>query len=131
MVKKLLVCVAVAGVAVGVIYFLCKTKKKENISSKPMGEKYDSEAVTKEETSVEEQDTVQDMYVAKEKSAQSVRERHTEAAGIMADAFVNIMKDVEPIELDKESAESVVDNKDVRIMNELDSLSDELDELLK
>ncbi|MEG2254089.1 MAG: hypothetical protein RSC33_02035 [Vagococcus sp.] len=120
--KKLLVCVAVAGVAVGAIYLLSKTKKEE---------KYDSEAVTKEETSAEEQDTVQDMYVVKEKSAQSVRERHSEAAGIMTDAFTNIMKDVEPVELDKKSVEPVVDNKDVEIINELDSLSDELDELLK
>lgn len=129
--NKLLVCVAVAGVAVGAIYLLCKTQKEENISLKSIEEKYDSEAVIKEETSAEKQDTVPDMYVAKEKSAQSICERHSEAAGIMADAFTNIMKDVEPVELDKKSVETVVDNKDVEIINELDSLSDELDELLK
>ncbi|TCS72776.1 hypothetical protein EDD59_1505 [Muricomes intestini] len=131
MMKKLLVCAAVAGVAVGVYNLLCKAKKEENISSKPMEEKTDSEPEIKDETTVEEQDAVREMYVAKEKSTQSVRERHTEAAGIMADAFANIMKDVEPVELDEESVETVVDTKDVEIINELDSLSDELDELLK
>lgn len=131
MMNKLLVCVAVAGVTVGAIYLLYKTKKEENTSPKSIEEKYDSEAVTKEETSAEEQDTVQDMYVAKGKSAQSVRKKHSEAAGIMADAFTNIMKDIAPVGLDKESVEPAVDNKDVEVINELDSLSDELDELLK
>lgn len=128
--KKLLACVAVVGVAVGVIHLLCKTRKKENISSKSMEGKFISKTVNKDETSTEEQDTVQDMYATKGKSAQSVHERHTEAAGIMSSAFTNIMKDIEPVGLDKESVEAVVDTKDVEIINELDSLSDELDELL-
>lgn len=129
--KKVLVCVAVSGVVVGTIYSLCKTKKEENKPSKLMEEKFDSETVKKEETSAVEQYTVLDMYVAKEKSTKSVYERHAEAAGIMDGAFTNIMKDVEPVKLDKESFETVVDTKDVEIINELDSLSDELDELLK
>lgn len=123
MMKKLLVCAAVTGVMVGFYYLRCKIKKEENISSKPMEEKTDPEPPIKDKTTVEERDT--------EKSAQSVSERHTEAAGIMADAFANIMKEIEPVELDEESAEAVVDTKDVEIINELDSLSDELDELLK
>lgn len=131
MMKKLLVCAAVAGVTVGFYYLLCKIKKEENISSKPVEKKTDSEPKIKDKTTVEEQNTVQEMYVAKGKSAQSVRKRHTEAAGIMADAFANIMKDVESVELVEESVEAVVDTKDVEIINELDSLSDELDELLK
>lgn len=96
-----------------------------------MEEKTNSAPQIKDKTTVEEQNTVQEMYVSKERSAQSVHERHTEAAGIMADALANIMKDVEPVELDEDSIETVVDTKDVEIINELDSLSDELDELLK
>lgn len=129
--KKILVFVAVAGVVVGVYYLLRKTEKEENISSKPMEEKNEFELKIKDETTVEGQDAVQEMYDAKEKSAQSVGERQTEAARIMADAFANIMKDVEPIQLDGESVETVVDTKDGEIINELDSLSDELDELAK
>ena len=131
MMKKLLVCVAVAGVAVGVIYLLRKNKKDEDGFSRSMDEKVDSEPITKEEMPTEKQDAVQEMYVAKEKSAQSVGERHTEAAGIMADAFANIMRDIEPVELDEKSEDIVVDTKDAETINKLDALSNELDEIEK
>lgn len=127
--KKLLVCVAVAGVAV--IYFLCKNKNEENRSSKSRKEKFESDSVNKEETSAEEQGVIKEMYTAKGKSAQSVGDRHTEVAGIMADAFANIMKEIEPVEFEEKSVDTVVDTKDTETFNKLDSLSDELDELAK
>lgn len=129
--KKLIVCVAVTGVAVGAIYLLCKTKKEENVSSKSTDEKFDSGAVTKEETSDEEKDATQEMNVAKGKSAQSISERHIEAAGIMVDAFANIMREIEPVALNEEPVDTVDDSQDVETINKLDSLSNELDELAK
>lgn len=131
MMKKLLICVAVAGVAVGAIYLLRKNKKDEKRYSRLVDEKFDSKSITKEERPTEKQDAVQEMYVAKEKSAQSVGERHTEAAGVMADAFANIMRDIDPVEFDEKSEDTVVDTKDVETINKLDSLSRELDELEK
>lgn len=125
--KKLLVCATVAGLAVGVYCLLCRTKKGENVPSKWMERKSDFQTETKEDT----QDVVKEMHDAKENSAQAVYERHTEAAGIMADAFTNIMKEVEPIKLDEKSVEPVIDTKDVEIIQDLNSLSDDLDELLK
>lgn len=56
---------------------------------------------------------------------------HSEAAEIMTDAFNNILKEVEPVELENETVEPIVDAQDVEVIKELDSLSDELDELLK
>lgn len=129
--RKLLVCVAVAGVAVGGIYLLRKIKKGEDGFLRSTDDKVDFGPITKEEMLTEKQDAVQEMYVAKEKSVQSVGERHTEAAGIMADAFANIMRDIEPVELDEKSEDTVVDTKDVENINKLDSLSNELDELEK
>ena len=129
--KKLLVCVAVTGIAAGVIYLLCKKNKNENVSSKSTDEKFDSEVVTKEENSDKEKDAIQQMNEAKEKSAQTVYERHSEATGIMTDAFNNILKEVDPVELEDETVESIIDTQDVEVIKELDSLADELDELLK
>ena len=49
----------------------------------------------------------------------------------MADAFKNIMESVDPIENDDASVDAVIDTKDVETIQELDSLSYELYELLK
>ncbi|SDX59133.1 hypothetical protein SAMN04488579_10424 [Eubacterium barkeri] len=129
--KKQLVCAVVAGVAVGTIYLLCKSKKEKNISLKSMEEVIESELEIKEDPSAEKQDAIQEMYVAKENSAQSVGERHTVAAGIMADAFSNIMREIEPVEFDEKFEDTVVDTKDIDTINKLDLLSNELDELEK
>lgn len=129
--KKLLVRTAAVGVVVGVCYLLFKIKKEDNKSAKSIKEKTDFELKVKDEATVEEYDVVQEMYVAKEKSAQSISERHTEGARIITDTFANIMKDIDMVESDTESVEAVVDIKNIEIINELDSLSNELDKFIK
>lgn len=129
--KKILVYSTIVGVVVGIYCLVCKTKNTDNVSSKPMKGKPDFEPENKRETPIDERDVVKEMYDTKGKNAQAINERHNKTAEIMADAFKNIMEEVEPVEFDEETVEPVIDTTDMEIINELDSLSDELDELLK
>ena len=131
MMKKIFICTAIVGLTVGIICLLCKTKKANNVTSNPMKEKSDDESETKIETPVDKQDVVNELNETKDRSAQTVYARHAEAAEIMTDAFNNILKEVEPVELEDETVEPIIDTQDVEVIKELDSLSDELDELLK
>lgn len=126
--KKLFVGAILVGLAVGA-YFVFKDRKKEHVSSQEDNSNHSPKA--KEPIIANNSDGIKEMYEAKESSAQAVRERHTEAAGIMADAFKNIMEDVDSIENDEVAVDAVIDSKNIETIQELDSLSDELDELLK
>ena len=64
----------------------------------------------------------------KNSSAQSVHERHVKAADMMHRAFENIYKNTEPLEPDKKEESDVAEA--VVTDNKLNSLSDELDDLL-
>lgn len=128
--KKLFVGVILVGLVAGV-YFALKDKKKEYVSSQPQEDNLKPSPENEEPKVVNNTDAVKEMYEAKETSKQAVHERHTEAASIMADAFKNIMETVDPIVDDEEIVDNVIDTKNIETIQELDSLSDELDELLK
>ena len=74
----------------------------------------------------------------KENAQSNISERHQEAASIMKDAYGNIMEDfVEDFSDEKdtnakdENKEVIIDSESVSVMKEIDSTSDELDDLLK
>lgn len=78
------------------------------------------------------------MYQAKSESVQAVYERHSEAGSIMKDAYSNIMEAfVEDFSVENdtnakdENKEIIIDNESVSVMKDIDSISDELDDLLK
>lgn len=129
--RKNFICTVITGLTIGSIYLLCKTIKANNVTSTPMKEKSDDEPENKSDTPVDEQDVVNELNETKNRSAQTVYERHSEAAEIMTNAFNNILKEVEPVELEDETVGPIVDIQDVDVNKKLDSLSDELDELLK
>lgn len=80
---------------------------------------------------------MEEMYQAKSESAQTIFERHSEAASIMKDAYADIMEDfVEDFsgEADanpKDNKEVAVDGEFISVMNENDLISDELDDFLE
>lgn len=128
--KKLLVGTVLVGLAVGA-YFVFKDKKREDAYSKAQEDNVTTNPEVEEEPVSDKNDEVKEMYEVKEVSAEAIHDRHTEAASIMADSFKNIMEEVEPIDNLEDSVEPIIDSKYVETMQELDSLSDELDELLK
>lgn len=74
----------------------------------------------------------------KENAQSNILGRHQEAAAIMKDAYGNIMEDfVEDFSGEKdtnakdENKEVIIDGESVSLMKEIDSISDELDDLLK
>lgn len=130
MMKKILVGAVLVGVVAGT-YFIIKDIKKGNVSSKLQKDNSSNNLKTVENDAADNSEVIEEIYGAKSNSAQDVYERHSEAASIMVDAFKNIMETVEPIDNDVESGAAIIEDNDVETIHELDSLSDELDELLK
>lgn len=131
MMKKLFIYSSVVGLAAGAIYLLCKKEKSNVMASKSMDNKSDFEQENHSEGAVCEPNVMEEMYQTKSESAQMINYRHTEASEIMTDALKNIFSEIEPVVFDDEVVDTVIDNESVEIIKELDSLSDELDELLK
>lgn len=136
--KKLFIYASVVGIAAGVIYWLCKKEKSNTITSKMADKKVDFEPGPQEEEIFQNTSVVEGMYQAKSESAQAVYKRHSEAGPIMKDAYSNIMEDfVEDFSREKdanakdENKEVIIDGESVSLMKEIDSISDELDGLLK
>jgi len=132
--KKLFIYASVVGLAAGVVYLLCKKGKSNNTASETVAKKVDFETRHQEEELSQNANVVEEMYQAKSESAQAVSERHSEANSIMKDAYNNIMQDfVEDFSDEKiaKGKEIIVDSESVSVIKKLDSISDELDNLLK
>lgn len=136
--KKMFIYASVIGLTAGVIYLLYKQEKSNNTVSKPADKKEVSETIHQEDDASQNSKTVDEIYQTKSESAQTVYERHSEAGGIMKDAYRNIMEDfVEDFSTEKavnkenETKEAVIDSASVSVMKEIDSISDALDDLLK
>lgn len=136
--KKAIVYVAVAGLAVGAVYLLYKRDKANSPVSAPEDKKVALELETHEESKNQKTENVDEIFRAKNESAQAVYERHTEAGKIMKESYTKIMEDfVEDFSdgkvVDEASGikEKVIDSESVAVIKEIDSISDELDDLLK
>lgn len=136
--KKMFIYASVVVLTAGVIYLLYKQEKSNNTVSKPADKKEVSETIHQEEEVSQKSKTVDEIYQTKNESAQTIYERHSEAGEIMKDAYRNIMEDfVEDFPSEKvvnkenETKEAVIDSAYVSVMKEIDSISDELDDLLK
>ena len=136
--KKLFIYASVVGLAAGVAYWLCKKEKSNTVTSKTVDKKVGFKPSPQEEEISQNTSVVEEMYQAKSESAQVVYERHSEASSIMKDAYSNIMEDfVEGFSGEKdanakdENKEVIIDSESVSVMKEIDSISDELDDLLK
>lgn len=136
--KKLFIYASVVGLAAGVVYWLCKKGKSNTATSQTVDKKVNFETNTQDEENSQNTGVVEEMYQAKSESAQAVYERHSEASSIMKDAYSNIMEDfVEDFlgESDTNTKDEnkvvVIDSESVSVMKEINSISDELDDLLK
>lgn len=130
--KKIILYGSVIGVVMGVAAYLINKKSKSNASKNQSVEnEYDGvKPNISDQEFVSAPNVEEEITDAKNSSAHSIHDRHTEAANIMYSAFENIYKDIEPVEHDEKKTnsgvgESVINN------SELDSVSDELDDLLK
>lgn len=132
--KKLLIYASAIGLSAGVVYWLYKKEQTKNTASKAVDNKADLEPKIQEEDIPQETNVVEAIHQAKDENAHTICERHAEAAEILKDAYRNIMDDfVEDFSVGKNEETKAVpsDDETVSIMNELDSISDELDNLLK
>lgn len=138
MMKKLFIYASVVGLAAGVIFWLSKKEKSNNIVSKSVDNKVDFEPKPQQEEISYESNDMEEMYQAKGESVQAICERHSEAGEIMKDAYRNIMEYIvedfsgeKVINEKDETKEVIIDSESVSVMKEIDLISDELDDLLK
>ena len=130
--KKIILYSSAIGLVIGVVVYLLNKKDSSNDSKiQPIDNEFDVlRSNTSNRESIYESDVVEEMTNIKSSSAHAIHDRHTEAADIMCNAFENIYKDIEPVVCDEKKVDSV-SVEAVIANNELDSLSDELDDLLK
>ncbi|WP_288746473.1 hypothetical protein [uncultured Enterococcus sp.] len=132
--KKWFIYGSVAGLAAGVVYWLCKNSKTNTATSQTVDKKADFETNIQEEEKSQNRNVIEDMYQAKSESAQAVYERHAEASSIMKEAYSKIMEDFSDendANAKDENKEVIIDSESVSVMKDIDSISDELDDLLK
>ena len=136
--KKLLICASVVGVAAGVAYWVYKKEKaNKEVTDSPVTNTVNFDPKTQKAKEPQEVNASDKMNQAKSECVQDVYERHTAAGEVMKDAYSNIMEDfvedysVEEAESIKEKGnKTIIDSEDVTVIKELDSISDELDDLL-
>lgn len=129
--KKIILYTSVVGLAIGVVAYLLRKNKSKDSKIQPIDNDFgDLRPNNSDKGSANEANIVEEMTDVKSSSAHSIHDRHTGAADIMCDAFKNIYKDIEPVVYDEKKVDSII-AESVLTNNELDSLSDELDDLLK
>lgn len=127
--KKMFVYASVAGLAAGVAYWSYKKEKSDNAVSKTIDKNVNFESESQEEFS-QNTKAEEKIYQTKSEKAQDIYERHLEAASIMKEAYSNIMEDfVEDFSDKNENKEVIIDSEFVSVMEEIDSITDELDNL--
>lgn len=128
--KKILIYASFIGIAAGAVYLLCKKGKSNNDVFKFDNNEVDFNSNTINKEPFCESNVMEGMYQGKLESALAVHERHSQATEFMADAFKDIFSDIEPVKLDEETEDIVIDNESVAVLKEIDFISDELDDLL-
>ena len=136
--KKMFIYASIIGLSAGVVYWLYKKEKSNTVTSETEDKKENSELDYQEEEVFATINIEEEMHQAESESAKNVNERHAQAGSIMKDAYSNIMEDFvddfsdEKHENAKDEIKEVdIDSEAVSVMKEMDSLSDELDDLLK
>ena len=136
--KKLFIYASVVGLAAGVVCWLCRKGKSNTDTSKTADKKVNFKSCPQEKENSQNTSAAEEMHQAKSESAQAVYGRRAEASSIMKDAYSNIMEDfVEDFSGEKdtnakdENKEVIIDSESVSAMKKIDSISDELDDLLK
>lgn len=136
--KKLLICASVVGVAAGVAYWVYKKEKaNKEVTASPVTNTVNFAQKSQEAKEPKEVNASDKMNQAKSECVQDVYERHTAAGEVMKDAYSNIMEDFveafsaeEAENVNGKGNKTIIDSEDVTVIKELDSISDELDDLL-
>ena len=135
--KKFFIYASLVVITSGVIYWLYKKEKANNTTTRSVVNEDNFKSESQEQNIPKKLNTMEEMYQAKGENVQNIYERHSEASKIMKDAYSNIMEDfVEDFSDEKnvngkDKNKEIIDDESVADMKELNSISDELDDLLK
>ena len=137
-IKKLLICASAVGVAAGIAYWVYTKEKANNkANASPVTNIVHFTTEAPEPKKRENANATDKINQAKSECVQDVYERHTAAGEVLKDAYSNIMENfvedysVEEADGVKEKGnKTIVDSEDVSVIKELDSILDELDDLL-
>ena len=134
--RKILIFASLVVVAGGAYWVYKKEKANKTTTASPATNTANFAPKHQKEQKPQETTTSDYTDQAKSKCVQEVYERHTVAGEVMKDAYSNIMEDfVEDYSIEKtegvqESNETIIESEDVSVIKELDSIADELDDLL-
>lgn len=132
--KKSMLYVLGIGTVMGTVFYLVSKKSKFDVSDSMHKENEFRKKEMKPDISAEEfvsaSDFEGEIMDAKSESAHLVQERHQEVANAMHNAFKNIYEDIESEEHDMENSDSYIQESAIH-NSEMDSISNELDDLLK
>lgn len=134
--KKLVFYTTMIGLAAGIGFWLYRKEKENRVLVKTETEKNITEVTVEENDDSQTGCKSEEIDQIKSESVKEVYERHVEAANIMKAAYSNIMENfVEDFseestkKREESNKNSVVDNENVEMIKEIDSISDELDNL--
>lgn len=130
--KKFFLYASVIGVTIGIAYWIYK-KSENNKEEKDLTDNIGTDTEKKPEEDLQNSNIHEEIYKTKEERAQKIHERHFEAGEMMKDAYKNIMDDfVEDFSDERiKNVKEVVDSESVTVEKDLDSISSEIDDLLK
>ena len=134
--KKLVFYTTMIGLAAGIGFWLYRKEKEIRVLVITETEKNITEVTVEENDDSQTGCKSEEIDQIKSESVKEVYERHVEAANIMKAAYSNIMENfVEDFseestkKREESNKNSVVDNENVEMIKEIDSISDELDNL--
>lgn len=128
--KRMLVCASLIGLAAGAVYWICKYGKSNPATSSAKNENKNLDADAPKKQPLHDDHTLENLNQAKFGISQSIQERHAAAGSIMKETYSNIAEDIVHDSPD-EPVPNAKDKESELIIKQTDSISDELDELLK
>lgn len=131
--KKWFTYALLVGLVSGIAYFISKKKKQPNNVSVAEKRQENSEPIPPQQENQQPTNVVEDMREAKMQSAQIIQERHVEAGEIIKDTYQNVMEDF-VVDYSYEKTDNkgpVIDEEDISVMKKLNSISSNIDDMLK
>lgn len=141
--KKIFIYAMLGAVVAGTVHLVNHLNDKEKMrncddDAENKKEFEHSSELTSEEIAQNEDvvNVEEEMYYTKNEKAQSVQERHIEAVEIMRTVYSDVMEDFvedfsrDNLEQEVAPSESLVNHESVGRLSKMDSISDELDNLL-
>lgn len=137
--NRILLYASVVGITIGASYWLYKkVKADQEFVNPPVPKKMHITPIPKTEKNEQKINVSAETDQTKSEYVQPIYERHSAAREVMKNAYQDIMEHfVEDFSIEEnsdrkgENGKVIIDSEDISVMKKIDSISNELDDLLK